>query len=336
MPSVDSVLVYFNGTRGKVTEIENNAISVIVPKVIESDTVEILDSVNVLVSVIGAYHFGRSSNFKAAQAVIDYARLAEDEDPYGIACDKDENLYVSLAGKKVVKISPDGSKEVYATTSFDKASNMIMGPDGYIYYVNILNFVFRIVPDAGKDELFVRLKKGVCDLDFAPSGNILYCGGKDGVIYGINVNDKSFDTFAEYNANIKALRVYNNYLYVAAVDDSGRQYIYRNPILEDDTLGESEVYFDWNSKIGNSSQIQSMTFSNDGCLYVGTDVEGIIEIKPDKTFGTFYEGLINPTCYTLRWGNGNYLYVTNKTSEKATVIRIDMREKVGAPYYGRK
>ncbi|MDQ7053704.1 MAG: hypothetical protein Q9P14_12730 [candidate division KSB1 bacterium] len=103
----------------------------------------------------GAILFAEWYPYKLEPAAIEWGDFDKFDDAYAIACDKDENLYVSLKGRKIVKVTPDGERQDYTTSLADKASGMKIGPDGSIYYVNILPFMFKISPQG--NGLFARL-----------------------------------------------------------------------------------------------------------------------------------------------------------------------------------
>ena len=328
--SKDSDYVYFDGVEGTVLSATDTQLIVQAPNIAG-------DSLRIKVRVVGALLFGEYYPYKLLYAAIEYGGFSDVDDAYGVACDKDENLYVSLSGKKIVKVTPNGERQDYAETSFDHASGMKMGPGGYIYYVNILRYMFRVLPEGGKDELFATLPGGTYDLDFGPSGNI-YCGGSGGAIYRVRP-DGSSEKAADYSSiSIKAVRVFNGYVYVGG-DSTGHQCIWRNQIISADSLGPKELYFDWSNEIGPTSKVLSITFATDGDMYVGTDAtEAIIIVHPDGSHEPLYPGALEPRSYALCWGNGQYLYVNRRSDDpaKRRIIRINMLDKKGAPYYGRE
>jgi hypothetical protein len=334
--SVDSNHVYFDGIEATILSATATQLTVLAPNVPG-------DSLRIKLRIDGALLYDEYYPYKLTRAAIEYGGFSDVDDAWGIACDKDENLYVSLAGKKIVKVTPDGEQQDYANTSFDKASGMKMGPEGYIYYVNLLSFMFRVLPGGGPidatpdDELFAMLPGGTTDLDFGPSGNI-YCGGSGAAIYRVKP-DKSKEKAADYKSiSIKTVRVFNGYVYVGG-DSSGHQCIWRNQIISADSLGPKEIYFDWSNEIGPTSKVLSITFATDGDMYVGTDAtEAIIIVHPDGSNEALYPGVLEPESYALCWGNGQYLYVNRQSTDaaKKRIIRVNTLDKEGAPYYGRE
>ena len=328
-PVKDENYIYFDGERGTILTANDTLLTANPPNIAG-------DSIRIKLRVEGALLYAEYYPYKLMYAAEEYGGFGDYDDCYGLACDTNENLYVSVRSRKVIMVTPDGEQHEYATTSFEKASAMRMGPEGYIYYVNILPYVFRILPGGGSDELFVVLPGGVYDLDFDQYGN-LYCGGNGQAIYRVKL-DRSYELAADYSGiDIKAVRVFNGYLYVGG-DSSDHKCIWRNQIVSEDSLSVRELYFDWSSYFG-TYDILSITFDTDGNMYVGTDApDAIIIIRPDKTYTPLYPGVLEPQSYSLCWGNKEYLYVNRRSDDpsKKRIIRVNMLDKRGAPYYGRQ
>jgi len=336
-PRVDENLVYFNKTRADVLEASPTQLVVQSPNLVS-------DSIMIKVAVQGSVHFSELMPYKLIEGVGIHGELTDFDEPYGIACDRDENLYVSLAGKKIIRIAPDGTQEDYTTTLVDKASAMKMGPGGTIYYVNVLKYMFRIPPGGGTNEFFATLPGGVYDLDFDANGNI-FCGGGGNAIYCVK-SDGSSQTVADYaSIYIRAVRVFNDFIYVAgeylgADVNQVKEGVWRNKILNPaGELDSNELVFDWGKHFDATQyHIASMTFAADGDLYVGTNApEVIIVVHPDASYESLYPGVLEPETYALCWGTKEYLYVNRRGDEpgKKRIIRINML-KAGAPYYGRQ
>jgi len=302
------------------------------------------DKVIVKISRQGAYHYSNEVTYKLLRVFWEWGDFDDYDDPYGLTMDKDENLYVSLVGKEVVKVPAEGGEaQLYSNTLVDKTSNMRMGPDGFIYYVNILKYVFRIPPGGGTNELFATLPGGAFDLDFDQNGN-LYCGGNGYNLYRVN-SDGTNDIVAEYpNVYIRSVRVFNDYVYVAGkysgTDASQVQEgVWRNQILSPaGEVGPNELVFDWGSQFKEQDyRLLSINFSADGMLYLGTDGrEAIFTFDANGKIEPLYPGVIEPESYTMCWGNSSYLYITRRNDDaaKKRVIKLNML-KDGAPYYGR-
>ncbi len=327
--------VYFNGQKGTVLSSTTTLLRVIPANVIS-------DSIKIQIRVKGALKFAEYSPYKLQPIFVEIGGFDDYDDPYGIAVDKDENVYVSLNAKPVKKIAPDGTVSDYSKLIRGLATHMKWAPDGGIYYVFGLQYLLKIKPGGGGDALFAVLPGGAFDLDLDQDGNI-YCGGGGNAIYRV-ASDKSVKTVKKYpEIYINAVRIFNGYVYVAG-KYTGKDTthimngIWRNQILNGvDTLGATELVLDFD-KYFFGNQIMSIAFSQDGKMLIGTDQEeGILVLHKSGSLSPLYKGILGPSIYTITWGNGKYIYVTRKNTDvkKRRVLKINTRMK-GAPYYGRQ
>lgn len=293
------------------------------------------DDIEIKIAKQGAYLFSNIMNYKLKQALWEYAGFGEYDDPYGIACDTEGNLYVSLTSRKVEKVTPDGVRQDFGTTSFLKAQAMRVGPDGNLYLSRLSAALYRIpLATGGTSVKWTDAPGRIYDLDFAPSG-VLYAGGDNNDLYRINPDGSGIAIAAYPSTYIKAIKVYDGYVYVGGKDKTANvQMIWRNKIISDDQLGEKEVYFDWSANVDAVSEVLSITFAQDGDMYVGTDADAAIMIvHSDGNFEPLYPGVIAPASYALAWGPGQYLYVNRRNDFDPTqkrMIKLFM-QKFGAP-----
>jgi len=333
-PNAEENIVYFSGVPGTILEASAKELKVQTPVVIS-------DSVVIKVAVQGAFLFAiYKGPYKLYPAVIDYGPFDNFTDVWALEVDAEENLYVSVgpAVKAIWKVDTDQDTSVYVNTTFDKASGMKFGPDGGIYYVNLLSYMFKVQPGGGSDELFLAVGGGVRDLDFDNNGNI-YTAGSGKKIFTV-LPDKSYKESADYgDYSLNSIRVYDRYVYVIAVNVLGEKKIYRNQILNTTgDLGPNELVLDWNTYTGSDgSEPLALTFSSTGEMFIGSDREGeaMTKVDADGNMEPFFNTVLTPPINYFSWGNGNYLYATNRTNEKLKIIRIDMGALTSAPYYGR-
>jgi len=179
------------------------------------------------------------------------------------------------------------------------------------------------------------------DLDFDENNNI-WTGGTGGKIYRIppepaSTSDwKSFD----FEPSVNSIRVFNNYLYVAATGDNSED-IWRFQMISSDNLGPAELYFPFSANFPLIST-NAITFSADGDLYIGTDnSDPVVVVYPDRSFAVWYEGILAPSMISFAWSTGNHLYMTRAKSDDGsggettqTIFSVNM-ERAGAPYFGR-
>jgi hypothetical protein len=121
--------------------------------------------------------------------------------------------------------------------------------------------------------------------------------------------------------------VAGNSLFIASTSD--KELIWKMNIISADSLGTPELYFDLSTQIDTLIKVIDIAVAQDGDLYLGTDKtsDPIYVIHPDKSFEELYPGLINSEVYSLVWGNGNCLYMTNIVNEiNTTILKIDMQK----------
>jgi len=331
--------VFFNGEKGEVVSSTTNLVRVIPANIIG-------DSIKIQLRVAGALAFAEFDSYKLEPIMIEYGLFDQFDDAQGLAVDQDENVYVSLFtssfGKKLIqKITTDLKRDYFATILVDKTTQMKMGPDGYIYYVYGIQYMLRVLPNGGKDEIFAILPGKAFDLDFDENLNI-YSGGGGNAIYK-TTQDKQTTIVKQYTDTfIRAVRVYDGFLYVAGTYSGGDashviEGVWRNQIIEGaDSLGDTELVLDFGS-IFVGKQILSIGISEDGNIYLGTNAdEGIYVIKNNGSFGALYPGVLGPDIYAFTWGNEDFIYVTRKSliNDNKRILRINMRKRT-APYYGR-
>ena len=178
-------------------------------------------------------------------------------------------------------------------------------------------------------------------MDFDENGN-LFLGGtgstidhvdiynEDGLTDGVS-EAKNLDTL-----DIISLKVFNNFLYVLTTTVSSDQAIYKIPILDNSgSLGDLELVFDWSNYTNKEASALCLTLSESGDIFVGSDwtTQPLTMIQNGSASG-FYNTILTAPIVYMAWGNGNYLYVINKTEDTNRVQKIDTRI-TGASYFGR-
>jgi hypothetical protein len=342
--------VYFNGLKGTILDGITTQLRVLVP-VISGD------SILVQLRVDGALLFAEWYPYKIELAVIEYGGVTDQTDAFGIACDANENVYVSSGIKIIYQITPDEEQKEYVTEAqgvdgFYKS--MEVGPGGKIYAIRT-RFLYEIPPGGGSIvRVSGRLSKGPNDIDFDENLNLFYCA-TDG-IYKFNA-DFSDTLLVEYpQTNLVSIRVFNGYAYVAG-NYTGTEFnhikkgIWRNKILDvSGSLGpkedvyRSELYY---GELANTPDIFTITFAEDGDMYIGADStltsHAVIVAHPDaqgnyseQNSEPLYDVLLVPPANILYWGSGQYLYLNRRSinTDEKRLLRLTMG-KNSAPYYGR-
>jgi hypothetical protein len=328
-------LVYFNDVVAEVVEASPTQLKIKSPVLVK-------DSIQVKISVYKAPRFSNTVLYKLQAAVSELYAFKTFEEPWGIACDAEGNVYVSLVsngvGAGVKKITPDGVLSNYAPKGSEtKYSALKMGPNGVLYAARIQRVIFQIPAGGGTPAVFASTGLGtIYDLDFDAEKNIWAAGNND-FIYRVKP-DKTIKAFP-FRANVRSVRVFDNYVYLAGNRD-GQEKVWRLRIVSADELGPEEEYFDFSTIPAGAAGagIYAITFAADGDMYLGTDAnEAIFVVHSNKTYEPLYAGLFSPKSLLFAWGKGTELYVTRERAGTSTqmIVRINTL-KNGAPYYGRQ
>lgn len=318
-------LVYFNGVPGTVISSTPTQLELTSPVVIS-------DSVLIKISIIGSEKFSNVFSYKLKAASAEFYPFNPKifEVPYAITLDNSENMYVSLKDLGTKKINTSGVLTGFAPKGPETFFRSItFASDNAIYAVRGgIRGIYRVAENTAP-AAFVASAQGITDnvnsINFDESRNVLWAGGNTGIIYRITLskNVKKFNI----NGTINALRVAGNDLFVAATTD--KEVIWKMPIISADSLGTPELYFDLSTQINSLIKIIDLVIAQDGDVYVGTDktADPVYVIHPDKSFEVLYPGLINSSAYSLVWGNGNFMYMTNIVGGvNTTVLKIDMQK----------
>ena len=336
---------YFGGEKAQILSITGDSVITCITPVITGD------SILIKVQVDGAMQFGKSEPYKVESAEQEYGGITGAYNAYGMAVDLNENLYISLGDGRIIYVTPEEEIMEYDTLKvFFKT--MKMGPNNVLHGGRTI-FIYRLT-GTGYDSL--RLSRPLNDFDFDQNLNIFY--STRFAIYTVNQagSDRLVADYPSYV--VGALRVYNDYVYVAAnytgTDTTQVQRgIWRNQILNAaGDLGSNELVFDWYAYFGAGTvgipNILSITFAEDGDLYIGADStqisDAITVIHPDgsgnylpENVEPLYASVLMPPATTMIWGTGQYLYVNRRSlnDNLKRVIRMTMG-KITAPYYGRQ
>ncbi len=329
--------VYFDKLSAEVLEASPTQLKVKAPVLVK-------DSIQVRLAVSKAEKFSNTMLYKLEAAVSEPVKFQSFEEPWGIACDANGEVYVSM----VVNALAAGVKKIVAGKLNDyaprgtelKYSAMKFGPGGVIYAARIVRAVFQIPAAGAAPAVFVSSANGmdgtIYDLDFDAGKNIWAAGNND-FIYRVKL-DKNTKRFA-FRANVRSVRVFDNYLYLAGNRD-GLEKVWRLRLLSADSLGAEEEYFNYSATPAGArgTGVFAITFASDGDMYLGTDAsEAIFVVHPNKTFEPLYPGLFVPKSLVFAWGKGTELYVTRERfgSAAQTLVKINT-QKTSAPYYGRQ
>lgn len=342
--SAKEVSVFFGSVPATVLSVDTNKIVVKAPNLVS-------DSINIKVNKFNADKLSNVVLYKLISATLTFVKFNPLNTPYSLTFDKAGNAYVSLildkTGAGIKKITPDGVISDFAPKGSETSwSSLKFGQAGELFAARRVKGIVTIA-EGQTAKTWVSSSNGIgtiADFDFDADGNV-WAGGDNASLYRVTAA-KNVKSFA-FKANIRSVRVYNSYLYVAGFKD-GSEGVWRFQIVNSDSLGTEELYYDYKSSYPTGS-IQAITFSADGDLYIGTDgVETIVIVKPDKSSKVLFEGILNPLNKSLfnsfYWGTGVYLYfirqavdATDAATAPVAIIKVNTKNILGgAPYYGNK
>jgi len=333
-PIMENNSVYINGEKVGLKSASKTEIVIYRPSITG-------DSLIMKVVVKGAFSIAESGPYKIEQMINSLDAFGQTDDVRTIAIDADGNIY-AVSRKIIYKVTPEGVETEWGSFA-GRISLIRSGPDGYLYVQKFNSNSFSRVPPEGGDLVnFVSLPKKSTFFDFDSYGNIFLGGDESGIV--LVKPDKSAAALGIYDAfNIKALRVFEGYIYVAAEytgEDTGipAEAIWKTKILnQNGDIEGREPVFDWtNSGEYAESEILDITFSLDGDMYIGTDYSNpVLIVHKDGRTEPLYYGLLLSPATNLVWGNGNFLYINRGAAYEAVqVVAVEMG-KPGAPYYGR-
>jgi len=330
-------LVFFDQTLVPVLQASTTQLQVKAPNLPK-------DSIKVKVAVFKSDLYSDAVLYKLNLAADEkFGSFGTSEEPVAVECDTAGNAYVSMLssglGIGIKKFTPAGVRSDYSPAFSGAVASwrgMKFGPGGAMYAVAGRSIIFRVPPGGGASAIWLSGGglSSLNDLDFDATGNI-WTGGPSAVSVFRVKQDKTVQAFP-FTGTVRAVRVYNGYLYVGGKRDSLEK-VWRFPIDGTGSLGAEEEYFNLSSLYGaNSSGVTALTFASDGDLLVGTDgPAGIIVVHPNKSYAPMYPGIIIGQTASLSWGRGFDLFQSRVgTPGPKTIVKINTL-KTGAPYYGR-
>lgn len=308
------------------------------------------DSLNLWASVRGAAKYSDPILYKLKKP--DYELNAvSGRAPYGIAYGQDGYIYVSITEfgtkKGIIRFNPNNpaaTEEQYSNPGAETFNSIIkIAPGGKIIAVRAnMKALFEIV-QSGTPIVWISSGMGnMEDFDF-DQNQYVWAGGKGNTaIYRITYSDKTLKTYP-FTGDIKSVRIFNSYLYLAATRDN-KEYIIRYPIESNNDLGAEETVYNFTDDSGYpTNRINAITIDNLGNIYLGTDAPvGIFVLTQAGQFYPLYPnltkyGLYGGSATRFTWGAGDELYyvraTTKGTSAYQEIIRLNVTN-TSAPYYG--
>ena len=289
------------------------------------------------------------SPYKIEPIVEELGRFSLANIIYGIAIDKDDNVYAFHKGSIIYKITPENEKTEFATATSARGVAMRIGPDGGLYFPGKIGKnkgISRIPADGGEEALIHQNRRPFTCIDFDKNGE-LYASGKKAGLWHVNVETGEgtelpiFQSFSILELKFTNDAVYGLGTYSGKRSDLPEEGIYRSQISSDGTFGEEEAVIDW-SMAGEFSADTPLAFTlaENGDIYVGTTGENpVIVAGANATLEALYPALIVPAGGRLLWGNDNNIYMMRTDDagqlEGGRIYRI-ATPQTGIPYYGRQ
>jgi len=329
--------VYFNGIPGTILSGTTSQLVVKVPNVVA-------DTVMVKIAVVGAQDFSNQFQYKMVSAWEVYYPLDPiAEKAYGIITDNSSNLLVNLYDIGIWKITPDKVKSLFVPKgNTQKWDNFRYGPGGELYGVRSARGVWKVVENVAPASPWAAPTAGVIvALEFDSNQN-LWALNNNNTIFKFK-QDRTITSYP-FTGVLRAIRLFNNDLYVAATKDN-IEGVWRIPIDANGDLGTEELYFE-TTNIRLGAKITAVAFAADGDMVLGMDKgpDPLLVVKSDKSYEALYAGVIEAnSVVSIFWpANEESLFFVrgeerNADGTKITVgqapIRVEM-QKSGAPYFG--
>ncbi len=345
--SPSEMAVYFNTINTTILSADTNKIVVKAPNLVK-------DTINIKISKFTAERISNIITYKLISATKTIKEFSAGNRPYMITLDNTGNLYYNSTrdnvSEGIIKITPAGIASEYAKKGGETfySSLKFAKADGLLGARKV-TAIFKVAEGVAPVTFVSGFSKTIIDFDYDSNGSIWAVSTQD-QIYRINPATKDKKTFVR-SGQFRTCRVFNNYLYAAGQKSTtdNSEMVWRYQIVNADSIGPAEVYFEFTSAGYSSATIQGITFSQDGFLYIGNDgVEPIIIVNPnDKSSAPLFPGVLNPTkknkLVSLFWGEGYFLYYVRQiinTDDKTAplplsdaIVKVNTR-KLGAPYLG--
>lgn len=324
----DDNKVYFNNISAEIIAVSQNSIEVRRPNLVS-------DSCLVKVVSYDALVVAKYSPYKIEPVMARYGDLFENLQLSTIAVDKAENLYtIQNNPRTIFKYTPTREKTIIAEVADRLATDAKFSPDGKLLLLKNYRRIYALDLATVTETEWMDARKAVSFGDFDNNG-IFYVGGRKSDLIVINRTDSTATATGVWARDeILDVCAYDGYIYLlvdvatadAATPDKA---IWRHQILDEKgNLGSRELVLNW-AETGEYAQSipNSLAFSADGIMYIGTDhTHPIMMLYPDGRQDILYKGILPASAEKLVWGSKNYLYMMIGGDEW-NVIQIDM----GAP-----
>ena len=327
---MDTTIVYIGGELANIKNITSNQIVIYRPVIFG-------ENLMIRVVVPSALNVGGLDGYDVEEPILkfgDFSRQAYDL--YAIAVSETEDLYIATS-YKILHLTSDGinlkTMAILNPVTFGTITDMKCGPGGYLYLLTGRKKMYRLMPNpditdstyADSDIHYADLSKNSEFFDFDANDNIFF-GRRDGLWKLHNDTSESYTGYYD-DIPIKAINVFNGYVYVATAGKLSRNQI----IDQEGNLGPIEEIVDIKSKPSwSSAEISSFTMDENGnvmfCLkYVSGN--SIFILEQDGSVTPYYINNILPTKVDqIVYGQGNHIFlnrgITLGGSEYSDSVRV--------------
>ena len=337
-PVPEDNIIYFNEYVADILQASATELTVKTPNFVA-------DSVELKISVQGAPLFSDPYLIDIKPAFIEVYNFQDFEVPYGLTTDENNQIFFNmvlngvstgmntLTSGEIVQFANRGGESFYIDLKY-AGGGVIYGtrnPPVRAFFASEEGASPRAIAMADQTAQLLTL-----DID---DNRNIWVGGRGGNIYRVTPDEQDKKAFP-FEPSIQSLRYFNGYLYAAAKSDTV-QSIYRFQVISSDSLGEPEEYYNLSNNL-DGYEVNTITFSADGMLFMGTSAEGvdpnaIVYLTQDKMLNQWYPNVIAGPVSSFAWDKGQFLYYIRERIvdvQQQLIIRINMA-MLGAPYFGR-
>lgn len=322
--------VYFNFTKANILSFSDTLLLVKSPALVK-------DTITVKV-VKGTAEKQAFSNIKLKEAISSFYKFGKGEVAKAITYGKDNTLYASFlingVGQGVWKLSVNAAgesvREQYALKGAETNWNSLKFLGDTLYGAKNLIGIWKIEKGATPpNQPWAKVDKALADFDFAQNG-MMYAAGAANV-YRINPNAPTDIVKTTSSIVATAVRVFGSYVYVAG-NKAGVEGVWRFSIIDPNTLGNEELFYDLGSNYANT-KILSITFDLGGGLYIGTNnANPIVYVKEGAGSFLFASSLASAARW-ITWLPGSQYLLYSQDSDVPSIFKV-MTFNESAPYYG--
>jgi len=342
-PVITENNVYFNNKPAVIKTASDTELVVYRPNVVG-------DSVAIKITVAGAVEIAQFFPYRMKAVVEKFGPFSGLDAIVAFTVDKNENVYVAMSNNTVIRLDAQGFQDLSFLSKAPSSLWRDMKVYGdWVYLVRANNVIYRAsISDTVVVEYVTLPNRSdrIRTIDFDSNGH-LFGGGKnsDLMVFRSATDYQKLGFYAQYE--ILSLRVYQEYLYVAA-NYTGTQPvsvakgIWRHAIQSDGTVGAQEPVLDWSATPYASATISTITFSENGVMYIASDHPEYPILMYNMNTGEFkplFYKIIPSPVDQIMWGNSTFLYAlvnrNTRFDRGGNFLRIDTGE-MGAFYYGRQ